>query len=147
MNNIYCEKIAALICSVARREDAELMKISNKGIMNCPELAFVYSVAKDLSMMSHQIFGQASKPEMLEWSLEKSITDRNINRLDLYINPKLLSPNDGIIPIEFKLGYEVSEWEEDVDKLIRINGKNLCKIFCAIITVPQGIDAEKNPEK
>lgn len=147
MSNNYRDKIADLICSVARREDAELLKISNKGIFACPELAFVYSFAKALSMMSHQIFEFKEQRETLKWSLEKSDNKMNIRRLDLYIvEPKLPDSSESFIAIEFKLGYEVTEWEEDVIKLIKIKDKKdengnishriSCRIFCAMILVP-----------
>lgn len=129
---MYRQEIAKLIYSVAKIENDELLKISRKGIMSCPELAFVYLVAKNLSIRSSQIFGQPQ--DILDWSLEKSKKEWNIRRLDLYIDPKLPPPREGIIPIEFKLGYKVSEWEKDVDKLLNIKNVNiLSRMFCALL--------------
>lgn len=121
------QKIANLICDVAENEEKKLRKLSNKGIMNCPELAFVYLVAKKVSEESEQIFGQS-----IDWELEKSDKKKDIRRLDLYI--KASSPNVNVA-IEFKLGYEVREWEKDVDKLLKIKDlDNLSRMFCVLLT-------------
>jgi hypothetical protein len=123
----YCQKIADIICSVARREDAELAKILNKGIMHCPELAFVYSVAKELSWKSHYIFGQK-----IAWFTEYSETRTDIQKIDLYIKAMPQSSPEVNIAIEFKLGYEVSGWEKDVDKLLKIQNDNTLCMFCLL---------------
>jgi hypothetical protein len=122
---MFSEQIVNLIYDVAKKENEYLQKGKN-GIMDCPELAFVYLVARRLS----GIFPQHD----IDWSLEKTNNKWNMRRLDLYINPNLPPPNEGIIAIEFKMGYEVVEWEEDVDKLLNIkNIKTLHRIFCALL--------------
>jgi hypothetical protein len=54
-------------------------------------------------------------------------------------------PNEGIIAIEFKLGYEVSEWEKDVEKLLHFDKvKILCRMFCVLLTDKLGVAPEAN---
>lgn len=48
--------IGEVINSLARRQDTELRSFSGKGIQSMPELAFVRSVAKELSSKASEIF-------------------------------------------------------------------------------------------
>ena len=123
----YCRKIAKLICDVAKNEDDVLRDHSNKGIMNCPELAFVYSVAKELSRKSHHIFDQN-----IDWFTEYSENGTDIQKIDLYIKTSPQNSTKVNIAIEFKLGYEVFGWKKDVDKLLKIQNDNTLCMFCLI---------------
>lgn len=117
------KKIADLICDLARSEDTELRR-SGKGIMKCPELAFVYLVAKEWKKQSCQIFNADMK-----WFLEHTDNEKGFNRTDLYIEQQPLN-----IAIEFKMGYALTEWEQDIEKLLKININNILRIFCLIKT-------------
>lgn len=117
--------IADVIHTVARREDSELRRFSEKGIFSIPELALVHAVAKELSSRPSEIFGVPK----IKWEMNRSI---GAGLTDLIIN----APNDDQekYAIEFKLGGEIDKWKADIDKLSKIHNQYNC-IFCALADV------------
>jgi len=120
------EIIGEVIHAVARREDSELRRFSGKGILSMPELAFVHSVAKELSSRASEIFEVLS----IGWQMNKNV---GAGLTDLVIDPR--SDKHRKVAIEFKIGGKVENWSRDIEKLSKLATEGYDSIFCALADV------------
>jgi hypothetical protein len=116
------------------RSKKENDNLGLKGIMRCPEHAFVYLVARELS----------NKCQSIDCEWEYSDKDKkSFRRLDLYIKYMFQSSPEINIAIEFKMGYSPNDWKKDVEKLKEIKDDKLCRMFCLLKTYEQKENANK----
>ncbi len=119
------ENIHKRIGDLARKEDEKLRKV-RKGIFYMPELAFAYSVGKDLYYASRQIFGKSA----VDWQREVVIGHGGPS--DLVI--RLKSGKDGKdLVIEFKMRETWGKYIADIEKLESLDGSEYDRMFVALV--------------
>lgn len=109
-----------LIFNLLQKEDAELTKLTNKGIFYAPELYIAFIIGKELKKNENQIFG-----ENVEWQREISIG--TVGPTDVAFVGNLKS-----YAIELKLRDTVDSYSADIKKLQGLPN-NYVKYFIALI--------------
>ncbi|MBW8051727.1 MAG: hypothetical protein FVQ77_15585 [Cytophagales bacterium] len=116
------------IIDIALRED-EILKGLGKGIFYMPELAFVYTVGKEISLNGAKIFNGRE----FEWIRESkvSIPGRSTTEIfDLIFEVGKKEKNE-IIVIEFKMRDKDYKYKSDIEKLHKLPS-DYFKVFCAL---------------
>ncbi len=116
------ENVYKRICDLARKEDEKLRKV-RKGIFYMPELAFAYSVGKDLYDASRQIFGKSA----VDW--QREIVIGHGGPSDLVI--RFTSGKD--LVIEFKMRETWGKYIADIEKLESLDGSEYDRMFVALV--------------
>ena len=117
------KKISDIIVDTARQEDSILKKVG-KGIFQIPELAFAYSVGREIAINAETIFGNTN----ICWLPEETIAT-NSGRTDLVFT----NPESKGLAVEFKIGGHADSYRRDIDKLCNIDDIKYERIFCALI--------------
>ena len=124
LNDIKCK-----IIDVALREE-KILKGLGKGIFFMPELAFSYTVGKEIALNGKRIFGT----ENFLWKKEETLKESDSTLTGIYDLIFELGEKDNKkkIVIEFKMPDKDYNYEKDIEKLQRLHKNNYAKIFCAL---------------
>ena len=121
------------IIDVTLKEDEILQRIG-KGIFYMPELAFAYTVGKEIYLNRKRIFDN----QEVEWLRESKIKRQGEHANEIFDLIFEIGKNtiDNTIVIEFKMPDKKDKYKMDIEKLHRIQNLpvNYTKIFCALFT-------------
>jgi hypothetical protein len=131
--NQTLEKIAKVVVDVAQREDLILHPVG-RGVLQIPELAFVYVAGREIALKAESIFGISNVP----WLLERTINATS-GRTDLVFVPD----NQKSIAMEFKIDGGGDQYVADLKKLAAIDPEKYERVFCALMgTWPDVMDRD-----
>ncbi len=124
LNNIKCK-----IIDVALTEE-KILKSLGKGIFYMPELAFSYTVGKEIALNGERIF----KNKKFEWIRESTVSEQDLKPVGIFdlIFKLVEEDNKNKIVIEFKMPDKDYNYEKDIEKLHSLPKNNYSKVFCAL---------------
>lgn len=121
-------EIRKKIIEVALKNEQKLKAVQDTGIFYMPEIAFVYEVGLEIASQSSFLF--ASK--QFKWIGEVMVSKES-GRTDM-----LLQFNEtSRVAIEFKFRSDKHKYLADIEKLAKVNEKDIeySKIFCTLADV------------